>query len=83
MHWDLRKDEKFGSIKLLELKNTRGDQIIETFYKIGSPQKLGPASFISRNFKTLKKVLLNDGECFKMWWMTMNLGLQNVEGGSK
>ena len=42
MHWNLIKDDQFGSIKLLKLKYKRGDQIIQTFCKIGSPQKLGP-----------------------------------------
>ena len=31
------------------------DQIIQTFCKIGSPQKLGPPSLICRNFRTLRK----------------------------
>ena len=39
MHWNLMNDKKFGSIKLLKLKYRRGDQIIQTFCKIGpSPQ---------------------------------------------
>ena len=59
MHWNLINDEEFGSVKLLKFKYRRGDQIIQTFCKIGSPQKLGPPSLICRNFKTLKKVLLN------------------------
>ena len=50
---NLMNDEKFRCIKLLKLKYRMGDQIIETFYKIGSP------SLICRNFKTLRKVLLN------------------------
>ena len=57
--WNLMNDEELGSRKLSKLKYRRGDQIIQTFCKIGSPQKLGPPSFISRNFKTLRKVLLN------------------------
>ena len=59
-------DEEFGSVKLLKLKYRRVDQIIQTFCKIGSPQKLGPASLICRNFKTLKKVLLNQAECIEI-----------------
>ena len=55
-------DKEFGSEKLSELKNSRGDQIIQIFCKIGSPQKLGPSSLISRNFKTLRKLLLNHAE---------------------
>ena len=37
MHWNLMSDKKFGYIKLLKLKYSRGDQIIQTFWKIGSP----------------------------------------------
>ena len=66
MHWNLMNDDDFGSRKLLKLKYRRGDQIIQTFCKIGSPQKLGPPSLICRNFKTLKKVLLNHAECIEI-----------------
>ena len=58
MHWNLMNDEEFGSRKLLKLKYRRGDQIIQTFCKIGSPQKLGPPSLICRNFKSLPKKIL-------------------------
>ena len=45
MHWNLMNDKDIGSEKLLNLKYRRGgDQIIQTFWKIGSPQKLGPLS---------------------------------------
>ena len=56
-------DKEFGSIELLKLKDRRGDQIIQLFCIIGSPQKLGPPSSICRNFKTLRTVLLNHAEC--------------------
>ena len=55
-------DEKFGSGKLLKLKYRRGDEIIQTFCKIGSPQKLGPPSLICKNFKTLRKFLIIHAE---------------------
>ena len=56
-------DEEFGSIKFLKLKYRRVDQIIETFWRIGSPQKLGAPSFVEisraplfcRNLKSLTK----------------------------
>ena len=54
-------DEEFGSKKLLKLKYRRGDQIIQTFGKIGSPQGSSP-SLICRNFKTLRKVFLIHAE---------------------
>ena len=34
-------DDEFGYVKLLILKYRKGDQIIKTFFKVGSPQKLG------------------------------------------
>ena len=66
MHWNLMNDKKFGSIKLLKLKNRKGDQIIQTFRKIGSPQKLGPPSVICRNFKTLSKGIRSQSECIEI-----------------
>ena len=62
MHWNLINDEEFGFKTFLELKYRRGNQIIQTFWKIGSPQKLGPSSLICRNFGTLRKVLLMHAE---------------------
>ena len=55
-------NEEFGSGKLLKLKDRLGDQIIQTFWKIGSPHKLGPPSTICRKFRTLKKVFLIHAE---------------------
>ena len=37
MHWKLINGQEFGSRKVLKLKCRRGDQIIQTFCKIGSP----------------------------------------------
>ena len=59
-------DDESVSIKLLKLKYIRGDQIIKTFYKIGSSQELGLPSLICRNFKTLKKVLFNNAACIEI-----------------
>ena len=42
------------------------DQIIQNFFKIGSPQKLGPPSLICKNFKSLRNVLLNHAERIKI-----------------
>ena len=66
MHWNLMNDKECGSIKVLKLKYKRGDQKVQTFSKIGSLQKLGPPSLICRNFKILRKVLLNHAECIKI-----------------
>ena len=48
MHWKLINGAEFGSRKLFKLKYRRHDQIIQTFCKIGSPQKVGPPSLICR-----------------------------------
>ena len=59
-------EKEFGSRKLLKLKYRTEDQIIHTFCKTGSTQKLVPHSSISRNIKTLRKVLLNHEECIEI-----------------
>ena len=59
-------DGELRSIELLRLKYRREEQIIQTFCKIGSPQKLGPLSLVSRNFKALRKVLLNHAEYIEL-----------------
>ena len=38
MHWNPINEEEFGSKKLLKLKCKGGDQIIQTFSKMGYPQ---------------------------------------------
>ena len=56
MHWNLMNEEEFGSIKFSKSKYRRGEQIIQTFCRIGSYQKLGlPSSLICRNVKSLTK----------------------------
>ena len=77
MHWNLITEYKLGSTKLLKLKYRTGDQIIQTLYKIDSPQKLASHSLTCRNLKTVIKVLLNYAECIKIKWMTMILPLEN------
>ena len=54
--------KKFESRKLFQLKYRKGDQIIQTFWKIGSSRELDPPSLICRNLKTLSKVHLNHAE---------------------
>ena len=54
------------SIKFLKLKSRSGDQIIQTFWEIGSTRKLNPPSLVLRNFKTLQKVLLNHAESIQI-----------------
>ena len=57
------EDNEFGSINFLKLKYKTGDQIIPTFCKTGSSQKLGAPSLICGNFEALRKVLLNHAAC--------------------
>ena len=66
MNSKLMSDDELGARKLLKLKYRTGDQIIQTFCKIGSPHKSGPLSLTCTNFKTLRKVLLNHAECMKI-----------------
>ena len=77
IYWNVMNDEKIGSRKILKLKYRRADQIIQTFCKIGSAQKLAPPSLIRTNFRALRKVLLNHAEYIEMEWMTKKLGLEN------
>ena len=37
---NLMNNKEFGSFKLLKLKNRRGDQIIQSFCRIGSPEEI-------------------------------------------
>ena len=59
-------DDEFGCTKLLQFKYRRGDKTIQSFCKIGYPEKLEDPSLICRSFKTLKKVLLNHAEFIEM-----------------
>ena len=63
IHWNVMNDEDIGSRKLLKLKYRSGDQIIQTFCKIGSPEKLGPSSLICTNLKSLRQVHLHHTKC--------------------
>ena len=69
MHWNLMNDDECGSRKLLKLKYRRVDQVIQTFCRIGSPQKLGAPSLICRNFRSLTK---QSSESYKTHGNLMN-----------
>ena len=58
-------DEEFGSLKLLKLKYRMGDQMIQNFFSIGSPHKLGSALFNLKKFEKSKK-LVNHKECIEV-----------------
>ena len=76
MDWNLINDEKFGTTELLTFKYNRGDQIIQIFCKIGSPQKLFPPYLICRNLKSLRELLVNHTKCIESYKMARNLGLK-------
>ena len=51
MHWNLMNNKEFGSLKLLKLKYRKGDQIIQSFWRIGSPQEIRSSLFNLRNLQ--------------------------------
>ena len=69
MHWNLMNDEGFGSLKCLKLKKKRGDQIIQPFCRIGSPQEIRSPLFNLMNFQKAEK---GTAESYKMHWNLMN-----------
>ena len=77
MHLNLMNDEEFVSFKFLKYR--KGEQIIQSFFRIGFPKKLCPPYLIWGSFKMLRKVLLNYVECIEIWWMIHNLGPSNFE----
>ena len=65
MYWNLPNYEEFGSIKFLKLKYRRGDQIIQPFCRIGSPQEIRSPLFNLRKFEKTEK---STAESFRMHW---------------
>ena len=55
-------DEEIRSLNLLKFKYRRGKQLIQPLCRVGSPQEITSLLFNLLNFKSLKKVLLNDAE---------------------
>ena len=65
MHWNLLDDEEFGSLQLLKLKYRRGDQIIQPFCRIGSPQQIRSPLFNLRKFEKTEK---STADSCRMHW---------------
>ena len=65
IHWNLLDDEEFGSLKVLKLKHRRGDQIIQPFCRIGSPQEISSPLYNLRKFKKTEK---STAELCRMHW---------------
>ena len=69
MHRNQMNEEKFESSKFLKRKYTRGDQIIQSFCRIGSHQEIRSALF---NLKKFSKIERNTTETCRMQWNEMN-----------
>ena len=55
MHWNVMNDEEFGSFKFLKLKHRGGDQIIQPFCRIGSPEEIRSPLFNLTKFQKPEK----------------------------
>ena len=69
MHWNLINAEKFGSFKFLKLKCKRGDQKIQQFCRIGSPQEIRSPLLNLRKFQKTEK---STAESYRTHWSLMN-----------
>ena len=65
MHWNLLDDEEFGRLKFSKLKYRRGDQIVQPFCRIGSPQEIRSPLF---NFRKFEKTEKSTAESCRMHW---------------
>ena len=54
-YWNLMNDEEFESLKFLELKCRRGEQIIQLFCRIGSTEEIRSRLFNLRKFQKIEK----------------------------
>ena len=68
-HWNLMNDEEFESLKFVELKDRKGDQVIQPICRIGSHQEIGSPLF---NLKKFQKAEKNIGDSFRTHWNLMN-----------
>ena len=69
MHLNLTNNKKFGSFKCLILKCRRGDQIIQSFCRIGPPEVVRSPLF---NLKKVWKPDKSTAESFRMYWNLIN-----------
>ena len=68
-HWNVMNGNEFGSFKLLKLKYRRGDQIIQPFWRIGTPQEIRSPLFNLRKFRKAGKSTAESGT---RHWNLMN-----------
>ena len=88
MHGNLMNDKEFGSLKLLKLKYRMGYQMIQTFFRIGSPQEIRFPVFNLYKFQKFENGI---PESCRLHWNLMNeeefgslklLKLKDRRGGS-
>ena len=68
-HWNLLNDQEFDSLKFLEFKYRRADQIIQLFCRIGLHQEISSPLFNLTKFQKLGKTT---GESCTTHWNLMN-----------
>ena len=68
-HWNLRNDKEYGSFELLKLKYRRGDEIIQLFCRIGSPQEIRSPLFY---LKKLQKHEKSTTPSCRIYWNLLN-----------
>ena len=68
-HWSSMNDKEFESLKFTELKYRRGDQIIQSFWRIGSHQEIMSLLFNLRKFQKIEK---SRGESWSTHWNLIN-----------
>ena len=54
-YWNLMNDKEFESLKFVELKYRRGEQIIQLFSRMGSPKEIWVPVFNLREFQKIDK----------------------------
>ena len=59
-------DKESGYLNILKFKYRRGDQMIQTFFSIGSPHELGSPLFNLKKFEKSKKLFVNHKECIEV-----------------
>ena len=69
MNWNLMNDKEFGSFKLVKLKYKKGDQIIQSFCRIGSLQEIR-SPFV--NLSKFQKAEKSTAEWCRRHWNLMN-----------
>ena len=93
IHWNLMNDEDFGSFKYLKVKCRKGNQIIQSFSRIRSPQVIRFPLFNLRKFLKIEKSaaescrinwnLLDDKEFGSFKFLKLKYRRRRGEGGAQ